>query len=386
MAFTLVTGDSVFPSQSPYQLIELTSNITLSWPSSFGGGVVAGDLNDVIPSADNFNIILPNATLASNGRQLIFNNVSTYSFNIMLFDGVTQLVELASGEIKQIYLYDSSTSNGLWRIIPFGSGISAITALTAESSDNSVSITNGEITTPGGTINFQLPGSINNLNQVATTGFPVITDINPSTWNTVQLTAGANITITNPDGVNGAPVINLSNILTNIASISIFGGGMVLDGVSISNITTDGNLAFNSHGTGNLIFNSKIQMDTLGNITGVKNITVSGTVINSFVPVAWCVFTDPGGGASIEIQANGNVSTVVKTTTGTYQITFANSIDSSGYGVVLSFGGGTGAMPTITQGFWASRESSSLTITAVDATGELVQSLPNGATIAVFKT
>ena len=41
MPYTIVTGSTVYPTQVSYQLITLTNNIVLSWPSSFIGGTVA---------------------------------------------------------------------------------------------------------------------------------------------------------------------------------------------------------------------------------------------------------------------------------------------------------------------------------------------------------
>ena len=49
MAYTVLTGTTVYPAQVSYQKIILTENITLSWPSSFATSTIAAGFNDVAP-------------------------------------------------------------------------------------------------------------------------------------------------------------------------------------------------------------------------------------------------------------------------------------------------------------------------------------------------
>ena len=187
MPYTIVNSSTSYPSQVSYQLITLTSNIVLSWPSSFAGGPIAAGFNEVNPDQAGRTITLPDATLASNGTDVIFNNISIYTFDILQNDS-TFLYTLNPGDIIDFKLYDSSTVAGLWRIIPFVGGYNGITAFEASSSDNSINITNGNVTPPGAIIDFKLPASIFNLNNVITTGIPIIKSIAPLTWSTADYT------------------------------------------------------------------------------------------------------------------------------------------------------------------------------------------------------
>ena len=73
-------------SQNSYQLLNLTANIVLSWPSSFGSGSVVCDINDVNTNAGGRTITMPNATLVPNGTSAIFNNISGNSYTILAND------------------------------------------------------------------------------------------------------------------------------------------------------------------------------------------------------------------------------------------------------------------------------------------------------------
>ena len=86
MPYTVVNGSTVYPTQVSYQLITLTNDIVLSWPSSFVGGPIAAGFNDVDPDQAGRKITLPDATLAATGTDVIFNNISIYTFNILKND------------------------------------------------------------------------------------------------------------------------------------------------------------------------------------------------------------------------------------------------------------------------------------------------------------
>src|SRR5271170_336748 len=175
-------------AQSSYQLINLTADIVLTWPFSFAGPPTVADINDISPNQGGWTIAMPDATLAPIGQNVVFNNISAYSFQIIANDLTTVIATVTAGQVVTLYLYDNTTtpaSNGLWRVIPYGSGTNGIVALTAQSTDTSITITNGSITPPGGTINFKLPTSLTNLNTtISNIGFPVITGVSPLTWTT----------------------------------------------------------------------------------------------------------------------------------------------------------------------------------------------------------
>lgn len=383
MPYTLQSGSPVYPAQVSYQLISLTSNIVVVWPFSFESGPIIARINDVSPSAGGFSITLPDATLASVGQDIIFNNVSAYSFTILAHDGVTTLATITAGQILYFYLYDSSTSNGLWRIIPFGGGTNAITALTAQSTDSSITITGGTVTPPGGTVNFQLPTSLYNLNSVKATAFPVITGTSPLTWTTRTLTEGANIDITNPNGINGNPVIALDTSLTSLTAIAV--GNLSLNGSLLSAINPNSGFTISSNGTGILVING-VTIDSNSNV-GLHNLVVNGSFQNAFVPKAWCVFTDSG--SSVVIQDKGNVASVTGAGTGTYTITFSAALNDNYYGVLVSTGTViTAGLPVVTRGFsvYSAQTTTTCQIAVVNASGQFISQAPSGVTVQILSS
>jgi len=384
MPYTIVNGSTSYPSQVSYQLITLTNDIVLSWPSSFAGGPIAAGFNEVNPDQAGWTITLPDATLASNGTDVIFNNISIYTFDILKNDA-TPLHTLNPGDIIDFKIYDNSTAAGLWRIIPFGGGYNGIVAFEASSSDNSIDITNGNVTPPGAIIDFKLPESIFNLNNVIATGIPVIKSAAPLTWATTTLIAGTNVNITDGDGILGNPTINLLPDVVNLNSLQV--GEFTLNGLDLYTTTPDGTISLASNGTGYLILND-VTVDTQGNMVVPGNITVDGQFKNPFTPKAWCIFTDTVVLLSnlITIEDSSNVASVTGSD-GYYEITFTSPMANINYGVMISLGSlGTVLPPTVYSGFWTTRNLGSVIISVVDASGELVTSLPYGVTVMIMSS
>jgi len=383
MPYTVVNGSTVYPTQVSYRLITLTNNIVLSWPSSFAGGPIAAGFNDVDPDQVGWTITLPDATLAATGTDVIFNNISIYTFNILKNDN-TFLYTLNPGDIIDFKVYDVSTAAGLWRIIPFGGGYNGITAFEASSSDNSIDITNGNVVPPGAIIDFKLPASIFNLNNVIATGIPVIKSVAPLTWETTTIIAGTNINVTNGDGILADPVINLLPDVSNLNSLQV--GFFDITGDTLQATDSNTDLLFTTSGTGKLDFNGAL-IDANGNTT-ISNLTVSGSFNNPFTPKAWCIFTDTivGNSNSIVIEDHSNV-TSISGSGGYYQIFFNTPMANINYGVMISLGSlGTTLPPIVYSGFWTTRNLSSVIISVVDASGELVTALPYGATIMIMSS
>ena len=385
MPYTVVSSSTSYPAQVSYQLINLTANIVLSWPFSFVGGPIAAGFNDVMPDMAGRTITLPDATLASQGTDVIFNNISIYTFDILKNDS-TLLLSVVPGQIVDFKLYDSTTAAGLWRIIPFGGGYNGITAFTAQSSDNSITIANGVVNPPGAMIDFQLPTSLFNLNNVVTTGgFPVITSASspgPLTWGTRDLVAGDNITIDNPNGIGGDPVISLSSSLAALVSIEV--GNFTITGSILDANGVNSDLSFSTNGTGKLNFNG-VLVDTSNNISNVNNLSVSGFFNNPLTPKAWCIFTDTIVGPSnlIVIEEQSNI-TSISGAAGSYEIFFTTHMNSITYGILLSFGTAGGALPPVYRGFWTARNLGSVVISIVDDSNQAVDSVPYGATIMIM--
>ncbi len=387
MGYILQSGSPVFPAQVSYQLITLTSDIVVTWPFSFASGTIIATLNNVTTASDGFSITLPDATLASTGQCIYFNNISAHTFDVLANDGMTVLETLTTGQFYFFYLNDSSTSNGEWNITLFGGGTTNITALTAFSSDGSITIANGVVSPPTGNINFQLPASITNLNTASGTGFPVITASGPKTWSTRSIVAGTNMEVDNGSGVSGNPVINLVATLTALTSINV--GNITLSGSAISSTTANTGLTISSNGSGTLNVNGVI-VDGSRNISNVNNLTVSGVFLNSYTPKAWCIFTDTsfGTGNIIQRRDGANITSITGSN-GQYTLTLTTPLSNANYGVLVTVGTAiTGGIPFVAYGFsvFSAQTTTTCQIAVVDASGAFVLQAPSGITVQILSS
>ena len=373
------------PSNSTYQKIELTADIVMYWPFyTPSGDITIADIMDVETSQAGWTIALPDASLSETGRNFIFSNISQYDFQVVLQDRITELTTIAAGEVKFINLTDNATKNGIWSVIPFGAGQAAITAITATSGNNSINITNGNLIPPGGVIDFALPVSLTNFNNINSTAFPVIKTTAPLTFGTVELVSGENIIITNASGISGEPVINLNNIVIGLSSLEV--GDITMSGSIITSNIANGNIDMVTNGTGKLNFNG-VTIDANNNIANINDLTVNGSFTNPYMPVAWCVFTDSvtGDSNSIVLEKGGNIASVTGSG-GSYVINFTNPMDSINYAVFISAASDGGALPPpIYHTMWTVRNTNSLTIAVLDASGEYVASVPHGVSVMVMQ-
>lgn len=378
-------------AQSSYQKIILTEDIELSWPFSYTGTTIVCDINDVSTEDDGYKIILPAANLTGVGQNFIFNNISNNSFIVLANDGTTTLATISAGEVKEFYLTKTDTAVGEWSAIAYSGGTGGIVTITTKSSDSSLIINNSNtatITGTGGTVDFKLPESLTNLNKISTAGgFPVITSSSPLTWSTVDLVAGTNITITNPDGIDGDPVINLSDSITGLSSAEI--GAMTFSGEVITNNFLDGNIQITTEGSGKVYING-LSITANGVIEG-QNIFSS-----PLLPKAYCNFEDHIAGSTniITIRDSVNVAPNVDPdllnengvtgSAGTYKIKFSTPLNNDNYGVIITVGSTGGLLPFISNAYYILKEPQSVTIAVTNASGELVSEAPNGITVMIM--
>lgn len=335
---------------------------------------------------NGWTITLPDATLATPGQNVQFNNIGLFPFQILANDGITNIANVSSGDIYYLYLNDNSTLNGSWNPIQLTDGSSSINSVVVKSTGNTIAVTNGTLTPPGGTINLDLTTSLTNLNNLSTTGgFLVETGSSPLTWATRNLVGGGNIIITNGTGVAGNAIIDInSSGITGIASAGI--GNLVLSTNNITSSLANGTINILSTGTGKAIINNTVNIDTSGNITGANNLTLNGslTVTGGFTnprtPKAFFTFTDTLVFPSnvIAIQDASNIASITGSA-GTYIITFTTPMSSTNYGVVFGLGS-TGGTPSVSHVFWTLKTTTAVTIAIVNASGVLVTAVPNGIT------
>jgi hypothetical protein len=121
-------GSNIYPSDVSYEAVTLTADQTYFWPvESAPGQNLIASIVDVTPSAGPFAIILPDATQASTGQTILFNNVGANAFVVKDADGV-QVLSAAAGTTWQIYLTDNTTEAGTWRAFQYGASVSSANA------------------------------------------------------------------------------------------------------------------------------------------------------------------------------------------------------------------------------------------------------------------
>lgn len=124
--FTSVFGnDAVPPAGQAYVAITLTADTTYYWPELAVGTTLA-DINEVT-CASNYALTLPDATLVSTGRDLLFRNIGASAFTLKNSAGGTLSV-VDAGEAKYLYLTNNTTAAGLWSIFTYGTGTSGADA------------------------------------------------------------------------------------------------------------------------------------------------------------------------------------------------------------------------------------------------------------------
>jgi len=128
MDYTTVFGnDTIPPSQSGYTLLPMSSDTILYWPEISQAQYVASDIMDV-DSSGIFNLFMPEASLVSQGRSVLINNIGAFSITLMDHLGAV-LGAISPGQVKNLYLTDNSTPGGTWRIYTFGTGTSSADAV-----------------------------------------------------------------------------------------------------------------------------------------------------------------------------------------------------------------------------------------------------------------
>jgi len=359
-----------------YSKIILDSDIKLSWPYPRTEGDIVSDINDVSSSNDAYTITLPPANTVETGTSLLFNNIGSYDFTILNNAGSPIGTIIVPGEIRQIYLIDSASSAGVWRVIPFGGGTSGIITFSAESENNALNITNSTITPPSGNMKFAVSESLNNLNNLTTqvqNGFLVITGNTPLSFLTRKIGGSTNINVQSGDGKTNDVIINLADSLVGLSSINV---GNLL--ISVNTITTasgnqDINLATVDDGVINL---NSTQIDNVGNMS------VPGKIINPATAKAYCFFYDNNAASNnIQIESSFNIASV-SGAQGSYVITFATPFPDGNYAVLTALSRGTEVIAPF-QVFFRSRSATEVIVFTTDTLGNLLPVL-DGVSVVVF--
>lgn len=315
-------GSNIYPSDVSYEAVTLTADQTYFWPVEAAPGQnLIASIVDVTPSAGPFAIILPDATQASTGQTILFNNVGANAFVVKDADGV-QVLSAAAGTTWQIYLTDNTTEAGTWRAFQYGA---------AASSANASALAGAGITAIGATLAQAYPTSGFNTNYTASTADRATTFIWTGGAGTLSLSAAATV------GNNW--FIQLRNEGTGTLIVDP-AGSETINGLTTLNfdpgdsslIVTDGT-AFYTIGFGQ---SAVFAFDyTSIDVAGTGNYTLSGAELNRIAYSFTGVLT---GNRNVIVPNTVQQYWVANNTTGSYTFTVKTA---SGTGVTVVAGSRT---------------------------------------------
>lgn len=292
-SFTAVFGaETLLPSNFNYLALAIAASITMKWPleQQTGGTDVVASVVDVTAAAPGLNIVMPDATLVSNGTSVLFNNVGAQTVTIQDAAGGT-ILSMPAGSAWQIYLRANTTSAGLWRAFQFGASVSVA---------NAAALAGAGLKAIGSTLNTRIPTSSKAVNYVivnsdravaliwtggvGTYTLPTAATVGSDWYTIVKNSGSGDLVVSPPSGtIDGAasktyPAGSSSFIVTDGANYFTIGFGSGSSGGG-------GGFAFITiavPGSGNYVL-SGAELDQVGYrftgiLTGTRNIVVPGSV------------------------------------------------------------------------------------------------------------
>jgi len=123
-------GTTIYAADPSYLAVALSANIELEWPlESNSPTYPAARIIDVTTSGGTHDIVLPDATQASTGETILFNNVSGSSDSFDILDNAGGAVAtVAVGEQWQVWLTSVATAAGAWEVVQYGASTATVQA------------------------------------------------------------------------------------------------------------------------------------------------------------------------------------------------------------------------------------------------------------------
>lgn len=310
-------GANIYPSEISYSAIALSTDITMSWPEETSVSVnLVTRIIDVTASAASLSITMPDAQKAGVGETVLFNNQGANTFSVKDAAGV-QIVNIAAGEIWQIYLTSNTTAAGLWETLQYGStisianasalagtGIVAVGALLSQSVPITAFSSNYTLTTTDRARMFNW-----NATGAGVLTLPVATVVG-SNWFCYLRNSGGGAIVATPQG---------SDTINALSSLSFQPGDSAIIACDGSNFFTIG-----------LGQSAAFAFDfTSLNIPGTGNYTLSGTELNRIAYNFTGVLT---GNRTVIVPTTVQQYWVSNSTTGAFDLTIKTA---AGTGVVI---------------------------------------------------
>lgn len=399
-------GTPINPAFIPYRSIAITTSpLQLNWPNSFDTTNVVAALMEVTPSAANQAILMPPANQGSVPNTFIFRNLGASAFTVEDTDGHT-IVSIAPGAAWYVYIVDSSTADGVWHVLQFGTGTSSADA---------ASLAGLGLVASAGLLNQSHPVSMKNANYtfsandraqvIANTGGAVTFTLLASgtlgnSWFTLVKNAGTGtLTITGQSGdlIDGQASITLNPeestfiICTGATFYSVGLGRSINTSITrlVKSVAGSANVTLTSTeaafsiieftgaltGNINVIVPTSVNQWTFKNgTTGAFTLTVktaSGTGITIPQGNTDILYCD---GTNVVVSQSASAGTITEIDTGTGltggPITSSGTVALANTAVTAGSYGGTNLIPVLTidpQGRVTS--ASSVAITEADIIG-----------------
>lgn len=307
-------GANIYPSDVSYSAVTLSANITLNWPEETSSSAnLLTRIMDVTASGASYSITLPDATGASTGETVLFNNVGSNSFTVKDNSGA-QVVTLAAGEAWQIYLSNNTTAAGDWNSFQYGAGIS---------NANASSLAGTGLVAIGTLLSPSVPVNSFNVNYTAGVNDRAKMYLWTGAAGTLSLpdaaTIGNNWFILLRNGGTGAITVDPAG------SVSIDGGSTKSYQPGESSIIVSDGSNYYTIGFGQ---SATFAFDyTSISVAGTGNYTLSGTELNRIVYKFTGLLT---GNRNIIVPATTQQYWVDNSTTGAYTLTVKTAA-GSGY-------------------------------------------------------
>lgn len=124
------TGDIVQPTDVSYEAVALSGTLQLYWPQYVNtlGQQVTARIMDITAAASSI-LVLPDATQASVGEDILIRNVGANAFTVRNFGGLGSF-SVPAGSSYYTYLTNNTTTAGVWAQVAFGAGTSYADAAT----------------------------------------------------------------------------------------------------------------------------------------------------------------------------------------------------------------------------------------------------------------
>ena len=122
-------GTAIYPSDPTYLAVTLGSNIELEWPLESNSPTYPAARIIDVTSSGAYEITLPDATQASAGETILFNNLSGSTDPFDILDNAGGAVATVGvGEQWQVVLAGVATAAGTWRVFQYGASTASVQA------------------------------------------------------------------------------------------------------------------------------------------------------------------------------------------------------------------------------------------------------------------